>query len=441
MDEKNKIGGIEKEELKNIEIRSEEFQEVLGAPPHWLLRAGIQVILLVVVVILIGSWFFKYPDIIVSQVSILTENPPVALKSYTTGKITHLFYAENQEIKKDSVIAIIENTANHQDVLYLQSITDTLCNFHYFPDSLILRLGELQQNYSNLLRLLKSYNNFISLDYYNQKIQSLKKQTQDYNKYYSSLVNQLEIMTKELEISEKLFKRDENLYSQGVHAKADYEKAEQSYLQQKRNYESSKNTLTNTEMQINQLGQQILDLQLQKTQEQNNYEVQIHESLETLKSQILKWEQSYLIKSPIDGRVTFTEFWSKNQTVQSGNIVSTIIPENETKIIGKAIIPSTGIGKVKVGQNVNIKLENFPHMEFGMLRAKVKNISLVPVESEKGIFYTAELELSSEFVSNYGKELRFSQNMVGSAEIITDDVRLLERFLNPLRSIWKKSIE
>jgi hypothetical protein len=31
--------------------------------------------------------------------------------------------------------------------------------------------------------------------------------------------------------------------------------------------------------------------------------------------------------------------------------------------------------------------------------------------------------------------------MTGVAEVITDDVRLLERFLNPIRSLWKKNID
>jgi hypothetical protein len=81
-------------------------------------------------------------------------------------------------------------------------------------------------------------------------------------------------------------------------------------------------------------------------------------------------------------------------------------------------------------------------MEFGMLKAKVKNISLVPITTEQGIFYSAEIELNDSILkTNYNKIIPFSQNMTGTAEIITDDLRLLERFLNPLRSIWKKSVE
>ncbi|MDR2011396.1 MAG: HlyD family secretion protein [Bacteroidales bacterium] len=432
---------INKKELKNIEIRSEEFQEILGATPHWLLRSGILVILIVVIVILIGSYFFKYPDIITSQVSIVTQNPPVPLKSFSTGKITHLFYSENQQVKEDSVIAIIENTAYYPDVIYLKSIMDTLTNFEYFPEIVYLNLGEIQTSYSGLNRNIKSYKNFKKLDYHNNKIESTKKQISENKQYYSQLLVQSQLLKQELDIAEKQFQRDKKLHEQNVYSKADYEKAEQTYLQQRRNYESFQSTLTNTQMQITQLEQQILDLELQKIQETDNYEVQIHETFDGLKSQLSQWEKSYLIKSPITGRATFTEVWSKNQTVQAGQTVATIVPNEETEIIGKVTIPSTGVGKIKTGHPVNIKLDNYPHMEFGMLKANVKNISLVPVETEDGVFYISEIELPPNFTSNYGKQLQFSQNMTGTAEIITDDVRLLERFLNPIRSLWKKNID
>ena len=100
------------EEINKIEIRSEEYQEVLGASPNWLLRAGVTIILLVIVILLIGSWFFKYPDVLNSQVVILTENPPVQLKANSSGKLTHIFYSENQSVQKDSIVAVIENTAD-----------------------------------------------------------------------------------------------------------------------------------------------------------------------------------------------------------------------------------------------------------------------------------------------------------------------------------------
>jgi HlyD family secretion protein len=431
----------ELEEINKIEIRSEEYQEVLGATPSWLLRSGITVILTVVVTIIVGSWFFKYPDILVSQVTIVTQNPPVQLKSFATGKITNLFYVENEFVEKDSLIAVIENTADLNDIIQVSTILDTLKGIKYFPDSLSVNLGELQQSWSSLVRIISSYRNFTELDYYGKKNESILRQISDYNRYYSGLQSQIKIMEKENEISLAQFERDKSLFNDGVYAKADFEKSEQSYLQQKRSYESSKTSLVNTQMQINQLRQQILDNDLQKANEQNTYEIQIEEALQGFKSQLSKWEQTYLIISPIEGRVTYNKVWSENQTVGAGELVATIIPTAATTIIGKADIPSAGIGKLKTGQKVNIKLDNYPYMEFGMLRGSIKNISLVPVSTEQGIYYTAEIKLDSSLVSNYNKSITFSQNMSGTAEIITDDLRLLERFMNPIRALWKDRVE
>lgn len=433
---------IEFEEVNKIEIRSEEYQEVLGATPNWILRSGITIILLVIIILLIGSWFFKYPDVLNSRVVILTENPPVQLKAYASGKLTHIFYSENQDVQQDSVVAVIENTANLNDIFLISIMLDTLSDIRYFPENIDLKLGELQQTWSGLVRIISSYRNFIEIDYYEQKNESLASQINYHNKYYSGLLNQVKIMDKENSLALVQFERDKSLYNDNVIAKIDFEKSEQTYLQQKRNYESSKTSLINTQMQINQLYQQILDNNIQKTNELNTYEIQIEDALQGFKSQLAKWKQSYLIISPIDGRVSFNKVWFENQSVSAGDLIVTIIPKNEMRIIGKADIPSTGIGKVKPGQTVNIKLDNYPYMEFGMLKAKVKNISLVPITTEQGIFYSAEIELNDSILkTNYNKIIPFSQNMTGTAEIITDDLRLLERFLNPLRSIWKKSVE
>lgn len=86
-------------------------------------------------------------------------------------------------------------------------------------------------------------------------------------------------------------------------------------------------------------------------------------------------------------------------------------------------------------------MDYFQYMKFGLLQGKIKSFSLTPTRTQNGSFYTAEIEMPDTLISNYGKHLKFSQEMTGTAEIITDDIRLLERFLNPLKSIWKKNIE
>lgn len=428
-------------DISKIEIRSEEVQEILGRAPRWIIRAGISVILGVVIALLIGSWFFKYPDVITSKISLTTDNPPATLMSNGSGKITDIFYSENQKVEKGNVIAIIENTSNYQHVLQLKSILDTISPFNFSLSNFKFKLGELQQPYSSFSRLIKDFQSFKALDYYSAKIKSIKQQQFDYNLYYKRLWSQRNIQEQELTLAKTQFERDKALYKEGVHSKSDYEKAEKIYLQQKLSFESVRTSLANTQMQINQLDQQILDLKLQDNKEENQQEIAIHEAYENLRSQVNIWEQKYLIKTPITGQVTFTQIWSKNQNVQIGEIVATVIPDKATDIIGKVSIESQGVGKVKQGQRVNIKFDNFPYLEFGLVQGSVKNISLVPTITDNGAIYTAEIEIPDTLISNYGKELKFSQEMTGSADIITDDIRLLQRFLNPLKFIWKQSVE
>ena len=43
---------------KEIELRSEEVQEVMGQIPAWIVRWGITILFIVVLALLVGSYFF-----------------------------------------------------------------------------------------------------------------------------------------------------------------------------------------------------------------------------------------------------------------------------------------------------------------------------------------------------------------------------------------------
>jgi HlyD family secretion protein len=95
------------------------------------------------------------------------------------------------------------------------------------------------------------------------------------------------------------------------------------------------------------------------------------------------------------------------------------------------LLPAIGAGKVKVGQKVNIRLDNYPYMEFGMLEGRIANISDIP---DQGMYY-ATVVFPDGLITSYGKALVFTQRLNGTAEIITNDIRLLHRILQPLKHI------
>jgi HlyD family secretion protein len=107
------------------------------------------------------------------------------------------------------------------------------------------------------------------------------------------------------------------------------------------------------------------------------------------------------------------------------------VPDDES-YLGIINIPSQGVGKIKTGQEVRIKFNNYPYQEYGQVYGTIKNISLLANEDT----YRAEVELPKGLTTSYNKLLDYSPEMMGSAEIITEDLSMMERTFYSIRSIF-----
>ena len=190
-------------------------------------------------------------------------------------------------------------------------------------------------------------------------------------------------------------------------------------------------------MQIGQLEESLFDADHQDTETLNNLQRRLQSQLSQLQTEILNWEMNYVLQSPIDGTVTFTNYWVENQNITAGSAVFTIVPDGKLPMLGKAMLPIARSGKVKPGQKVNIRLQNFPENEYGILRGTVQNISLTPTEAGGMVYYTVEITLNDGLTTTYKKELPYLSDMQGQADIITEDISFLERLVLPVKKILK----
>lgn len=429
----------------SIELRSEEFQEVLGSVPSWILRRGITLIALIVLVILIGSAIFKYPDIITTAMTLTGSTPASALVARTSGKIQELNIQDKQEVKAGDYLAVMENPANTKDIRilkqYIEQLNQKIDTIITLP-SKDLKLGGMQSLYSNLYITLFDYYEFKRLQYYTQKIDFMKEKIGQYQNYYKTIAGQKAIVNEQFQLSKNQYQRDSTLNKRGVISAEELETTRNQYLQGYLSLENIHSTIQNTEMQITEMQESLLDTEYQYTDKKNQLETQLKTYISQLLAEIQSWELDYALITPIDGHVTFTNYWVKNQNVTTGETVFTIIPEDNPEILGKAQMPLTRSGKVKPGQKVNIRFSNFPDNEYGIIKGKVKNISLVPTKDTQGIdYYTVEIEFPEGLKTTYGKELPYLPEMQAQADIVTEDISLLERFFMPLRKIWTEGMQ
>lgn len=432
----------EQVDIGKIEIRSEEVQEIMGYIPHWLIRWGISIFFAVIFLVFVGSWFFKYPDIISSSIVVTTTNPPAAIVANTSGKIQLLFVKDKQEVAEGEYIAILENSVNHQHLSELKTRLDSLKSFfiHFDGTNFVdfkteYVLGELQPYYSLFLKAYADYRSFIELNYHRKNIEALNEQIEKHQTLFERSANQVRILEEELQVSRIQYERNKKLFEDGIISQNDFEAAKSTHLQKEFSMEGARSTSTNAKIQISQLQQSILELELREKEERSRLQILLNQAYENLSGQVAQWEQRYVLKAPIKGIVAFTRFWSVNQNVKAGDNVITIVPEEGSKIIGKVVLPVQGSGKVETGQKVNIKFANYPYMEYGMVRGIIKSKSLIAADNH----YHLEVSLLNGLRTNYGKDLKFQQEMQGIAEIVTEDVRMLERLFKPIKSILKKN--
>jgi HlyD family secretion protein len=120
--------------------------------------------------------------------------------------------------------------------------------------------------------------------------------------------------------------------------------------------------------------------------------------------------------------------------VYEGESVLTVVPADQGDLVGKLVLGMQRSGKVLPGMDVNIKLSGFPYLEYGLVKGEVRNISLIASEEE----YIVDVALPSGLETIYGREIPFTQNMSGLAEIVTSDLNLLQKIIDPLRYLISK---
>lgn len=429
-------------DIDDIVVYSEEIRDILGEVPSWIIRAGITILFLTFILFLIGSWFFKYPDILSSNITITTKNPPVFLVAKSSGKLEKLFVKNNQLVKRNEIIAMIENDTNDLSVFELKKLLSQvslyLKNRKYSELSKInlnldFNLGSLQVYFEHFKKNIENLKQFKRLNYFKTKKRKLKEEAGKYGNYIKSKQLNIPTLEREVQLSENKLKRAKKSEKMGLISKEKLENQEVEFLKIRQNLNTAKADLINIQLQHQKLYRNIFEFNIEYKKRNKKIILDLNESIKNLNSKIVQWEKNYLIRSPINGQINFTSYWSKNQYVNSGEQVFSIVPKRNSRIIGRITLPIKGSGKVRTEQKVNIKFDNYPYMEFGIVKGVIVSKSLISEDNK----YILEVKLPLGLKTNYNKELKYYPEMKGTAEIVTEDIRLLERLISPIRSIFK----
>ena len=346
-----------KDILDNIELRSESVQDILTRPPHWMIRWGNTIIFIIMLMILLMSYFIKYPEFVPAPIIVTSQNPPEKLLARTNSKIEKILVKDHQEVKKNDILMVLQSTANYNDVLKLKKLVDSISpnQISSFPlsETSKYKLGELQSDYNTFAKAFQDEKLFTRLKPYAPEDVATSQSLSENKGRIATLRQQLNLENAKFDLTRKNYERSQQLFDQGVIAKMELENERIKYLQAQQNVKSVTLSISQLEEGINNLNKTKSGVAINTEKDKINYSSQTSQLFEQLRKSLKQWEQNYLILSSTNGMVSYQQFWGENQFVKAGDAILSILPKDKEALVGRMSVPATNSGKITQGENEN----------------------------------------------------------------------------------------
>lgn len=207
---------------------------------------------------------------------------------------------------------------------------------------------------------------------------------------------------------------------------------QQQQLADKQQSLTNQGELTN-QSEITALEKYKLDrvVQIQMTMEEKK------KSLDTLNENAEQLEVAIdkrTLTSPVSGTVNVLKEMNTGGIVQAGEALLSIIPSNETKYKISIAVPNHEIGKIALGNKVELNFQAFPKQSFGSLTGVVTSISTDAVVQQDGLsYYVVEASIANEPLTNRkGERGEIRVGMTAEAYVITDSKKIIQYVLEKI---------
>ena len=429
------------EEPNYVELRSEDVQEILGTPPHWLVRWGTAIVLVGFAMMICAAWFIRYPDVVEAKVIITTAIPPVDVVARADGRIFKVLVPDKKLVQENELLAVLQSTADYNDVLNLDMTVDAwqrsdIDSLKQVSPIRNLSLGDIQVDYADFVQQLENFQlgKSSKTAASSSNIGSIRQQITQLEQSITYEERGLKRVSDQLKTAEELYEKQKELFEQGITSRVDFEKERTKLADLERQRDLYEDNMLRKRNEIISLKKGITNESLGQAENASSTSSRLLGSLNTLRSSINKWKQTYLLTSPITGRVSFNAAVEKKY-VKEGEQVLTIVPPQNKAIVGRVMLPVENSGKVKPEQRVILKLGSYPYQEYGILKGFVIDKSLVPRDNQYYITVSVPTNENNNLITSYGREIQFEQQLQGKVEIITEEKGFIARITDQIFSI------
>lgn len=419
------------------EAHSEDIVDIVSSPPHRLLQWGITWVFLVLLGTIILSAFVRYPDIVRAPIRINTTNAPKAVVSKISGNITTILVDENDSVTAGQSLAWMESTANHQQAMellhQLQKIRET--QIQRDDETILavnaptyLELGELQGGYQTFYQSYLTYKAAIGDGIFLKRKKYLLQDMANIQELRKELETQLALQKHEYKLAEIEFDRYKKLSDRKVISPAEYQQQQAVLIAKEYPLQQTRAAMLANDASQTSKTREMADLNNQINEERSKF----LQALNSFISEIEQWKIQHVLSAPVAGTVVYAGIIQRNQHINAGQEVFHVNPGG-TNFFGEINIPQYNLGKVELGQKVLIKLDSYPFEEFGILKGTVSQLTNMAIRDS---LFLSKASIDSNTIGN---NIQLRTGLIGTAEIVTEDVSILHRLLRNLRLVLSKN--
>lgn len=425
-------------EEEDIDNRSEAVRDYMEQVPSGLTRWGSAVISIILLIAISLTWLIRYPTLVRADFKLTTRIAPKPVVARTDGRLEKLWVTNHQIVSSGQLLGFLESTAHHGEVLQLEVEIEKVRQLYEMDDFNALEplkltslehLGDVQPSYQSFHQQFAQLNALLGKKYYYKRVELLKRDIAELETMNRHQRSQYKLYERDASLAEGEFAINQKLYNEKVIAKLDLEREESKMLAKKIPLKNIETSILNNNAQMRSKENLIIDLERQVTEQKESF----RQSINSLSSSISAWRNRYLFVSPASGKILFANNLQEKENIKI-NMELFQIFETNSVYVGTLMIPQDNSGKIKVGQRVLIKFQSYPFEEYGMVEGRISSLPQLSTQDNKLFF--AFVELPNGLKTSHNKSLTYNYGMTASAEIITEDLRLIERIFYTIRKMF-----
>ena len=424
-------------EEDNLEIRSEDVQEILGNPPHWMVRYGSFLALGVLMTFFWLAYYVRYPDKVKSEITISFTEPPRTLVAPQSGIIDRILVNNNDKVTAGQTLMVFKSTADYNHVLHLRDLMEslpdeadsTLMNFAPMES---LDLGELQEDFFRFLEKQSEYRRRYEQYAELEDVQSLQRQRTNLQRSLRFFRDQQDNLESRLADSQQERLNKERLVRQNRLPYREVQKVEERIENLQTDLRKTREIISDRELEISILNGQISKTERGVSENRLTASDALKESFFQLRKRVEEWVQLNILQAPIGGIVQITgRDISKDQFIVSQNEVMVVVPVDNRQLLGRMFLEFNGSGPVREDQEVIVRLDAYPYQDYGAVIGQVSWKSKVPTQKNK---IPVEVVFPNGLTTTLGKDIDPGEELTGVGYIILNDRRFINRIVDWGRS-------